>query len=318
VRCFVCQKITKMTATEFDKLFPDEIACRDYWRSIREKAGITCSKCKSKEHYWHHWNQEWRCKRCKKTTTLRTGTVMMHSNLPIRTWFRAIFEVMSRKKSISSTELYRQFPEIKSEGTAWYLLHRLRIAMGARDAQYQLHGDVEVDEAFITVVKEIEPETRRDKRGRGAVRKSPVLVLASTISRSDKKVKKSKKSSLPLYFKMIQLPNLTSTSLNEGIFRNVKAKTHIFTDKFRSYNDIKHFVDKHTATKTPPKQAHETLPWVHCAIGNFKRIIDGIFHHVNDEYLQNYLDEYIFKLNRRRSKEPFFRLLNACIYVPWG
>ena len=74
--------------------------------------------------------------------------------------------ILYRKKSISATELYNQFPEIKSEGTARYLLHKIRISMGNRDEKYQIEGDAEVDDAFVTVVKEFREKGELSRRGR--------------------------------------------------------------------------------------------------------------------------------------------------------
>ncbi len=71
---------------------------------------------------------------------------------------------MYRKKRISATELYNQFAEIKSEGTAWYLLHKIRISIGNRDEKYQIEGDAEVDDAFVTVVKEFREKGELSKR----------------------------------------------------------------------------------------------------------------------------------------------------------
>jgi hypothetical protein len=147
-----------MTAKEFHETFTNEYQCRDHWRAMREKAGILCKKCKGTAHYWNHGKNEWRCRKCKSVTTLKTGTVMMHSNLSMLTWYKAIFEVMHRNKGISATQLYKQFPEIKGEGTAWYLLHKIRRAMGQRDDKYLIKGDAEIDDAFVRVVKQIKPK----------------------------------------------------------------------------------------------------------------------------------------------------------------
>jgi hypothetical protein len=306
-----------MTPKEFHEKFPDEFACRDYWRSQREKAGIVCRKCSVTDHYWNHGKNEWRCRKCSSVTTIKTGTVMMHSNLPIMVWFKAMYEVMYRKKGISSTELYKQFPEIKSEGSAWYLLHKIRQAMGYRDEQYQIDGNAEIDDAFVTVVKEFKGK-QESKRGRGSLRKAPILVLASYDKIPADKRKKNRPSSYPRYFKMFQMDDLKRESLNEKVFRYVKASSKIKTDAFRAYTDINAFVAKHTAKVTPAQKGHIELPWVHCAIGNLKRVINGIYHHVSENYLQNYLDEFIYKLNRRNSKDPFQNLINACLAMPWG
>ena len=150
-----------MTPKEFHEKFPTDFACRDYWKAMREKAGIVCKKCKGTNHYWNHGKNEWRCRSCNSVTTIKSGTVMMHSNLAMMVWFKAIFEVTYRGKSISATELYKRFPEIKGEGTAWYLLHKIRMAMGFRDEKYQIEGEAEVDDAFVTVVKAIKNDTEK-------------------------------------------------------------------------------------------------------------------------------------------------------------
>jgi hypothetical protein len=307
-----------MTAKEFYETFTNEYQCRDHWRAMREKTGIVCKKCKGLEHYWNHGKNEWRCRKCKSVTTLKTGTVMMHSNLSILTWYKAIFEVMHRNKGISATQLYKQFPEIKGEGTAWYLLHKIRRAMGMRDEKYVIEGNAEIDDAFVTVVKEIQPEPDESKRGRGSMRKAAILVLASYSKIPSKKRKKNRPSTNPGYFKVFHMESLDKLTINDTVFRYMKATCRLKTDGYKGYNDLGEFMKKHTAKITPPERGHIELPWSHCAIGNLKRGLDGIYHHVSEANLQNYLDEFVFKLNRRRAESPFLRLLNACLNVAWG
>jgi transposase-like protein len=307
-----------MTAKEFYETFPNEYACRDFWKAKREKAGISCKKCKSKNHYWNHGKNEWRCRECNSVTTLKSGTVMMHSNLSLMVWFKTIFEVTYRNKSLSATQLYQILPEVKSEATAWYLLHKIRMAMGYRDEKYQLEGKAEIDDAFITVVKSIDQEQRKSKRGRGSVRKAPIVVMASYENIPTKRQKKNRPLSYPKFFKMVQMVDLKRENINDTVFRYVKLSSHLKSDAYRGYTDLKELIEKHTAKVTPANEAHHELPWVHCAIGNLKRWIDGIFHHVSDNYLQNYLDEFVYTLNRRSFKNKFDRLLNACLVTPWG
>lgn len=306
-----------MTTKEFHQKFPDEFACRAHWKQMREKAGIKCRKCSAPEPYWHHGKSEWRCRSCGSATTIRSGTVMMHSNLPFMVWFKAMFEMTHRKKGISATELFSQFSEIKSEGTAWYLLHKIRMAMGHRDEKYQIKGHAELDDAFVTVVKQFNKK-EESKRGRGSIRKAPILVMASYREIPKKIIKKNRPTTNPQYFKMFQMEDLKRESVNDKVFRYIKLNTKIKSDAFSGYNDLKKFMDEHNATVTPASQAHIELPWVHCAIGNLKRVINGIYHHVSESYLQNYLDEFVYKLNRRKSKDLFQNLLNASLAVPWG
>jgi ISXO2-like transposase domain len=307
-----------MTPKEFHEKFPNEYACRDFWKALREEAGIKCKKCGGEDHYWNHGKNEWRCRKCKSVTTIKSGTVMMHSNLSLMVWFKAIFEVTYRRKSISATELYKQFPEIKGEGTAWYLLHKIRLAMGYRDEQYQIEGDAEIDDAFVTVVKVIKDEAEKSKRGRGAVRKAPILVMASYETIPSERQKRNRPNSFPLFFKMFQMEDLRRDTVNEKVFRYIKLTSNIKSDAYRGYTDFKKLVEKHQAKVIPAKRGHIELPWVHCAIGNLKRWINGIFHHVSDVYLQNYLDEFVYTLNRRNIERPFDHLLKACLVRPWG
>jgi hypothetical protein len=90
-----------MNTKEFHERFPDEASCRHYWRNKRELAGIVCKRCEGTDHYWHGGKLEWRCKECKSSTSLRSGTVMQDSNLPFLIWFTAMFEMIYRNKVIS-------------------------------------------------------------------------------------------------------------------------------------------------------------------------------------------------------------------------
>jgi hypothetical protein len=314
------QKYEQMTPKEFHQTFPDEATCRSLWKSKRESMGIECRKCKSKDHYWHSGKQIWRCKKCASQTSLRSGTVMEHSNLPLLTWFTAMFEMIHRRKSLSGKEMYQKL-DVKSEGTAWYLMHKIRIAMGHRDGKYELDGTVEMDDAFITVVKEINAgvtEEEKSKRGRGSIRKAPILVMASYSNIPRPKQKKGRPKTYPKFFKMIFSEDLKRESINNVAFKYIKLRSRVKTDGYRGYNDLKELMKDHIQKVTPQKVAHLELPWVHTAIGNFKRYVDGIHHHISDTYLQNYLDEFVYKTNRRFIKNPFENIVTAALQKVWG
>lgn len=302
-------------------MFPDERTCRMYWKEKREMAGIKCKRCESGDHYWHSGKYEWRCKKCNSSTSLRSGTVMRDSNLPFLTWFTAMYEMMFRTKSLSSTEMYGKL-DVKSEGTAWYLMHKIRLAMGLRDEKYKMDGNVEMDDAFITVVKSMKLGNKTKskespgKRGRGAERKATILVMAS--SEPVKKKRKNRPGTFPKYFKMIVAEDLTKGTVNGLVRRYVKLRSRVKTDGYRCYSDLKIFMKEHIRKVIPANQAHIELPWAHVCIGNFKRYIDGIHHHISDEYLQNYLDEFVYKLNRRNFKSPFENIVNATLQKVWG
>lgn len=118
--------------------------------------------------------------------------------------------------------------------------------------------------------------------------------------------------------KMVVMPNLDMLSINDCTSSYVAQSAQLHTDKYLGFKKLKEVVQSHTWQKVPPKTAHQTLPWVHSTIGNFKRSIEGIFHHVSDTYLQNYLDEFCYKMKRRHDDyNRFERLVFASTQNLW-
>ena len=117
---------------------------------------------------------------------------------------------------------------------------------------------------------------------------------------------------------MQAMADLTSetveTIAQEGLGPDCKVRT----DNYPSYSKLNRVVKKHTAKTIKPKDADKELPWVHISISNAKRNFLNNFHHVDDSYLQNYLDEFTYKLNRRYFSDKLFeRLLMACVAFSW-
>jgi len=137
-----------MTILEFMNEFPDEQSCRQDFKMKREKEGIYCKKCSCSKQYWLQNKWQWQCSSCKFRTTLRSGTIMEGSNLPVRKWYLAMIFMTFSKKGISAKELQHQLGHNRYT-TIWSLMHRIRNAMGNRDSQYTLEGTVEFDEAFF-------------------------------------------------------------------------------------------------------------------------------------------------------------------------
>jgi DNA-directed RNA polymerase subunit RPC12/RpoP len=174
-----------MNLLNFIEQYPDEASCKAKWKSIREKEGIVCPRCGGKEHYWKKDKENYECKACGYRQSLKANTVMHGSNLPFRYWFIAIHLLTSTKKSFSAAELQRQLCHKRYE-PIWYLLHKLRAAMGKRDSTYSLSGIMELDEGFFTTEILEEEKEKPVKRGRGSQQKSKVLVMAESTPVEDK------------------------------------------------------------------------------------------------------------------------------------
>ena len=167
-----------MKLLDFAKHFDSEEACEKYLKETREKEGIKCSRCGCEKQYWNRCHKRWMCAKCGHETTLRSGTVMHGSNLPLLYWFTAIHLLTSTKKTFSAAEMQRQLGH-KRYQPIWEMMHKLRSVMGERDSKYNLEGTIELNEGYFTRNNDSakdEDEDENQKRGLGSQRKSKVLV----------------------------------------------------------------------------------------------------------------------------------------------
>lgn len=285
----------KMNILKFAEHFPDEDSCKLYYKKVREKEGITCKKCSCTKHYWLKDKWQWQCSGCRFRTTLRSGTVMQSSKLSFRMWFSAMIFMSYSKKGISALEMQRQL-EHKFYEPIWAMMHKIRVSMGKRDDMYNLEDMVEFDEGYFTV-ETSEKDKENLKRGRGSEQQVNVAVMAESTPLED--IETGKKSSSCKYFKMKVLKTHQAQEINEVIKDNIEEKTILFSDKSTSYVDIEKYVEAHLTEKSTKETTKTTLKWVHIAISNAKKTFLGVYHKMKGIYLQNYLDEFCYKLNRR-------------------
>lgn len=298
-----------MNLLNFYKRFPDEDACIKHLKEQREQAGIVCPKCGCTHHYWKSYRNQWQCKQCGHRTGLKAGTVMHGSNLPLMYWFIAIHLLTSTKKSFSAAELQRQLGH-KRYQPIWELLHKLRNVMGQRDAEYKLVGSIELDEGFFSTSVDKEEKDRPRKRGRGSQAKTKVLVMAeSTTQEPNKKHKIDKAVG---HIKMIVIDDLKAKTLDSNVIKFINDKADLTTDDSTSYVNFKTIVNSHMSQVVEPKDISKVLPWVHIAISNAKRLLLDVHHDIKPEFLQNYLNEFCYKFNRRKL-DMFERLMFSCM-----
>lgn len=136
---------------EFRQRFQTEEACEKYLFQQRWPDGFICPKCGGVGCYHLHGRREYVCKHCHGQSSVTVGTVLPHTHLPLTVWFWAIYLVARDKRGISAAQLSRELEIAYS--SAWYLLHRLRKAMGQRDQDYVLSGIVELDGAYFGAPK---------------------------------------------------------------------------------------------------------------------------------------------------------------------
>lgn len=220
-----------------------------------------------------------------------------------------MFLMTSTKKGYSACEIANQV-EHKRYNTIWSIMHRLREAMGIRDEKYLLTDMVEFDEGFFTV-ETSEKDKKKLKRGKGSQKQQNVAVMAESTFLEDIKTGKVVKHCR--YFKMKVLENQNSEGIDSEVQKSLDNETIVFSDKSNTYFNIHEYVEAHHVEISSKEVTRITLKWVHIAISNAKRTFLGIYHKIKRGYLQNYLNEFVYKLNRRYFKSIFERLVVASL-----
>lgn len=298
-----------MNLFSFTTNFESEESCRNHFKEERDKIGVQC-KCGCKEHFWIKSRWSYECKECRKRISLRSGTIMQSSNLSFLIWYKTMFLLTATKKGFSTKEIQSQLG-LKRYEPVWAMVHKLRKAMGNRDSRYTLEGMLEFDEGYFTI-ESSEIEQEKGIRGRGAVGKSNVAIIAESTPLED--IETGEKSSHCRYFKAKVLTDHTAEQINGTIQESIAEKSVVFSDKSTSYIDIADYVEIHITEKSDNQTTKETLRWVHIAISNAKRNFLGNHHKIKGKYLQLYLNEFVYKLNRRYFGEKLFdRLVIAGI-----
>ena len=174
---------------------------------------------------------------------------------------------------------------------------QVRSVMGLGDDTHQLTGAIELNEGFFETVDPGRDKDDPKKRGRGSQRQTTVPVMVGSRHnpdnrnrhRPDKKVK---------YLKMKVIENLRSETINEEVETGVETGTQVDTDDCSPYKKISPTIG-HTAHKVNKTNLNKVLPWVHKAISNAKRLLLDVHHRIDGDFLENYLNEFCYKFNRR-------------------
>ncbi len=282
-----------MNLLRFFERFPSEEACRLHFKEQREKEGMACKSCKCTDLNWLSSKEQWHCRECGFRTTLRSGTVMQDSKLPFLEWYGAMAMMSHTKKPISAHELRRQLGRKRYE-PVWAMMNKIRTAMGQRDDRYGLAGVVEFDEAHFSVANK---KVAKLKRGVGSQRKKHVAAMAETAILED--VESGIKSSQCRYFKLKVIEKSDSKTIDAVVKSNLAETTIVLSDKSNRYVNIADHVAGHVSYYSDKETTNTTLKWVHIAISNAKRTLLGIYHCIHGKNLQLYLDEFVYKLNRR-------------------
>ena len=233
---------------------------------------------------------------------------MLHrTHFPLREWFWAAYLMTTHTPGMSATQLQRQMG--CSYKTAWFLLHRLRRAM-VNDARCALRGHIEADEVLIG-------GPAKGKAGRGVAQAAHVTLVfgaVEVISYTDKHGEEAEKAGR---LRLAVTRNADAVSIRSFLTANVESGGEIYTDGWRGYSRAALAGYGHELHPSGTHALH-----IHRVFGNLKTWLNGTHHGVEPKHLQSYLNEFVFRFNRRKTPMAAFQTLlgltTVKLPVPYG
>ena len=260
------------TAPEFEARFATEADCRAYWIEARWGGKPVCAACNSGRVWTIRAGTTFECADCGHQTSLTSGTVLEKTRKPLKMWFRAVFEISTRRTGISAKDLQR-IMGFGSYETAWTWLHKLRTAMVRSDSE-PLGPFVQADEALVG--------------GKGGPHKELVLVATEVNGR----------------VRLAHVENNDKATCKRFIDGEIAADARVVTDGHAGYDKKSLGERQHERSVQTKAERHhnDAVQACHWTISLLKRWLIGTHAGaVRGKHLQAYLDEFAFRHNRRKT-----------------
>lgn len=277
------KKPETLSAFEFLQKFPSEEAARKFVESRRWGAEPVCGHCGSVNviECKGHKPMPYRCKDCRKHFSVRTGTVLAESRLPLQKWLLAIYMLTGARKGIPSTQMARELGV--TQKTAWFLAQRIRETW-LKDHENYMDGPVQVDETFVGGKEKNKHSGKKLCAGRGAVGKSAVIGVRSQTGE----------------VRAFPVDDTKSSTLRRIIRNHAKSGATIVTDHHGGYigleaDGFNHIRINHSAGEYIREKAHTNGIESFWAL--LKRGHYGIYHYMSAKHLHRYVKEFSFRHN---------------------
>jgi transposase-like protein len=281
---------------EFQSQFASELACQKYLAACRWPSGFVCPRCGNRRAYELVELRRWQCSGCRRQVSLTAGTILHNTKTPLTVWFWAAYLMTTDKRGLSALLLQRQLALRRYE-TAWMILHKFRRATVNLERE-PLRGEVEVDDTWVGGTQAGLQGSRQLKGRKAAL----VLVAVEKRGRATGRAR------------MAVVPDFRRTTLTAFLTENVARGSTIYTDGLKSFTGLweagfKHVPRCQALRIELRKGAKSVLPLADRAIGNLQEWLIGTHHGVSRDQLQVYLDEFVFRHNRRRQPMAAFQTL---------
>jgi transposase-like protein len=295
------------TLQEAIQFFSDEQVCIDAVAHMKWiDGGPRCPDClgdNGKNPYYLKTQKRWKCRDCRRQFSVKVNTVFEDSPIPLQKWLPALWLVTNCKNGVSSWELHRALGV--TQKTAWFMLHRLRLAMHCPDNGRKFGGTdggpVEVDETYVGgKVKNMHKS-----------RKLALAAKRSELRNADAEVPFMGKTAVQGFLdrdlrqvRASVVPNVKRETLQNAVLKNVRYGSRVFSDEAVAYDKLKF------------KYVHEMVNHLECyvkgqvhtnGLENFwallKRGLKGTYVAVEPFHLDRYVDEQVFRYNNRATKD---------------
>jgi transposase-like protein len=289
---------TPQTLQQAIQYFSDEQVCIDAVAMMRWPDGPRCPDCHlddAKNPYYLKTQKRWKCRSCRRQFSVKVETIFEDSPISLQKWLPALWMLVSCKNGISSYELHRALGV--SQKTAWFMLHRLRLALKAKDLGFKLGGKestgVETDETFVggkvaNMHRNKQTKYMLDTRGPGFNK----TIVHGLLDRDLRQVRAS------------VVPNTKRETLQNAILKNVRYGSTVFSDEATAYDELRSRFVHEVVNKTETYvrgQVHVN------GMENFwsllKRGLKGTYVAVEPFHLERYVDEQVFRYNNRATKD---------------
>ena len=274
-----------LSMPEFIKLYGTEAQCEAALVQSRWPTGFNCPECGHSGHCLlpSRPRMTFQCNACHRQTSLIAGTLFQGSNLPLTTWFLAIYLVSQAKTCLSALALMRHLGV--SYPTAWLVQHKLMQAMAEREDLYQLSGAVQVDDAYLG------GERRGGKAGRGSENKVPFVAAVSVDDEGH-----------PGRIKLTPVAGFTTEAMVNWSKGHLSSGCTVLSDGLAGFRGVTAANCLHIPIVAGGRKPDE-LPefrWINTVLSNVKTSLSGTYHAFNFvKYAKRYLAAIAYRFNRR-------------------
>ncbi|MGI9154223.1 MAG: IS1595 family transposase [Rubrivivax sp.] len=298
------EKDYPQTWNEFLDWFGTEEACLAYLERLRWSNGFVCPRCGCVGEAYRATRIRLMCPSCQHQGSVTAGTIFDKTRTPLRVWLAAAWYLTNQKQGVSALGLQRVLG-LGSYQTAWTMLHRLRRAM-VRPGREQLRGLVEVDETYLSISDRQAPISAKGRKNNT----SKVLVVMAVEMLEPKGFGR---------IRLRRVANDSAACVIPFVQEVIEPGAQVRTDGSAAYRTLTElgFTHQRTVMLGSEVPAHVSMAGVHRVAALVQRWILGTHHgSVQPEHLDAYLDEFVFRFNRRTSNSRgmlFYRLLQQAV-----